>query len=441
MNRTRTSWTIFSAAVLVVLGVMVYFTVRMLSFEETMAHAQANAALEENVRLSLWRMDSTAALIAAAQDKSGGPGRADSTDSTPLSQSQFQSQTAFDRLAANSQTSISVQEYGQRQLLTPKPVQNWQAIEPLLLERIRDILPGARLEPVMPGLNSAGDVRRLASIPARLVVPADDLPSAAVPWNTPLRISLMIAWGCAILATTAVARLLGATLSLSERRGAFAAAVTHELRTPVTTCRMYSEMLATGVITTADDRQHYLETLAAESDRLGHLIENVLTYSRLERRLPLNRQASITVSELLERTLPSLRRRAEQAKLPLNVDFPSWAAQIRCRTDIIAVQQILLNLVDNACKFGKSEINLSTGTAPALLHIRVSDKGPGVDPKQLSRLFVAFGKSKTDAVPGIGLGLYLSRRLARELGGDLEHVISTTGAAFTLTLPHYESMD
>ena len=71
--------------------------------------------------------------------------------------------------------------------------------------------------------------------------------------------------------------------SLSERRGAFVSAVTHELRTPLTTLRMYTEMLADGMVPDEPRRRSYLQTLRAEADRLGHLVENVLAYSRLER--------------------------------------------------------------------------------------------------------------------------------------------------------------
>ena len=69
------------------------------------------------------------------------------------------------------------------------------------------------------------------------------------------------------------------------------------------------------------------------------------------------------------------------------------------------------------------------------MEFRVTDKGPGLDPAASARLFLAFSKSKTDAVPGIGLGLFLSRRLARDLGGDLRHVSVSPGTMFVLTLP------
>jgi signal transduction histidine kinase len=427
MKRTTLTWTLFCAALLLVLGVMLYFTGRMLKFEKSMAEAEARAGLEEKVRLALWRMDSAAALMAPQKQRPAFASNA-IANGPPA-------QSAYERLDIQSQNGLSKQEFDNRRTLNGIPIPDWRQIEPALLDRISDILPGAKLEAVTANDLAETDTRRLASIPARLVVPPDAMPSTALPWNTPVRISLMIAWACALLAAGAIAWLLGAAVSLGERRGAFAAAVTHELRTPVTTCRMYSEMLASGVVQNEQDRQHYLETLVAESDRLGHLIENVLAYSRLERRMSVNCQQSIGVSDLIAQILPSLRRRTEQAKLPLVVDLPEPVGGLSCRTDLTTVQQILLNLVENACKYGKAEIALSAAATASSLCLSVSDRGPGIDAARASRLFVAFDKSKTDTVPGIGLGLYLSRRLARQLGGDLQNVPTHSGATFVLSLP------
>jgi len=331
------------------------------------------------------------------------------------------------------QNKLSVQEYQQREAINPQSPSDWHAIAPHLLGQVCDILPGARLEPIDKA--NPDYTRRLASIPARLVVPEAVFQPPLLPWNTPLRVSLMVAWTCTLVASLAVAVLLRGAMSLSERRGAFVSAVTHELRTPLTTFRMYSEMLANGMVSDPAARQQYLDTLVSESDRLGYLIENVLAYARLERQLSPSRAQTIRIGDLLDRALPSLRRRAEQASLPLDVKIPPEAAARTCATDTIAVQQIMLNLVDNACKYGRTAIEMTIEAAGERMEFRVADRGPGLEPSASARLFQAFSKSKTDAVPGIGLGLFLSRRLARALGGDLQHIAMTPGTAFVLTLP------
>jgi signal transduction histidine kinase len=157
---------------------------------------------------------------------------------------------------------------------------DWTNLRHALLDSIRDLFPEAELEPVThpPGEPSA---RLLASLPVQLLTGSAASTVPAV-W-TPLRMALLVAWVGVLIAGLAVALLLRGTLSLSERRAAFVSAVTHELRTPLTTFKLYSEMLAEGMVTDESRRQGYLATLCAEANRLTHLVDNVLAYARLER--------------------------------------------------------------------------------------------------------------------------------------------------------------
>jgi signal transduction histidine kinase len=231
-------------------------------------------------------------------------------------------------------------------------------------------------------------------------------------------------------------------LTLSERRGAFVSAVTHELRTPLTTLRMYTEMLAEGMIRDDDKRRSYLATLRAEADRLGHLVENVLAYSRIERGRARGHIVTVPLNELIDRVRQRLSERAEQAGMQLLVEPAEGDGRI-VRADPSAVEQILFNLVDNACKYAASAadrtIHLDADGRNGQALIRVRDHGPGISLQDGRRLFRPFCKSAHDAAnsaPGVGLGLALSRRLAREMGGDLcLDERPGDGAAFVLTLP------
>lgn len=424
MSRPASIPIAYFAAVATVLGVMLFFTVKVLGFERSMAQAQASAGLEENVRLALWRMDSAAALLL----KTGGTPVAIGNRNAPLQQGQ-----GPERFEQTQQLAISRQEFQQRETIAQNVGADWHAIEPVLLDSIVDLLPGASLAAVGPEARNPDDTRLLASIPARLVVPASALQAVELPWNTPLRISLVVAWACVLMAAGAVGWLLAGTLALSRRRGDFASAVTHELRTPLTTFRMYAEMLSTDMIQDPLARKQYLNTLVSESDRLGHLIENVLAYSRLENRLSQRHAQALTVEQLLEHGLATLRRRVDQAGLAMEVKVSPEASGTTCRTDAVAVQQILLNLIDNACKYGQTAISLAVDVRAQHVEFVVSDRGTGLAPG--TRIFTAFGKSKSDPIPGIGLGLYLSRKLARDLGGELEHRAGAQGATFVLRLP------
>jgi signal transduction histidine kinase len=225
-------------------------------------------------------------------------------------------------------------------------------------------------------------------------------------------------------------------------------------------------MLAEGMVTDEEKRRRYLGTLRTEAERLSHLIENVLAYARLERGRPGGRVEAIALRDLLGRAEERLARRAEQAGMDLVVEADEATLAATVRADASAVEQILLNLVDNACKYaasasdrrihievaqnGKDRSHESHGShrshfssarrgRPGHVLLRVRDHGPGISVEDARRLFRPFSKSAREAAnsaPGVGLGLALSRRLARAMGGDLRlDPAAGDGACFTLSLP------
>ncbi len=318
---------------------------------------------------------------------------------------------------------------------------DWPALREHLLAEVADLLPNADLRPV---LESDGDERThfLAALPLQLVAPPalDDAPLAA---GSPLRLSLIIVWIGVLLAGAAVGALLLGALKLSERRGTFVSAVTHELRTPLTTFRMYTEMLDEGMVTDEQKRKRYLQVLRGEANRLSHLVENVLAYARLERGRAAQRIEALPLAGLIERIRGRLEERARRDDMRVEVSIPDGEPPLRVTADAGTVEQILLNLVDNACKYANGTddraIRVTGHRNARFAAIRVRDHGPGIPKRRRSRLFRPFSKSAADAAnsaPGIGLGLALSRRLARTMGGDLRFDDRTdTGACFVLTLP------
>lgn len=325
---------------------------------------------------------------------------------------------------------------------------DWPAIKASLLAETRALLPAADLAPVGGDVpvaqlprNEVGHL--MAALPVRLAPGA--APSDASAEFTPITLSLLIAWVCVLCAAGAGALVLAGALSLSERRGAFVSAVTHELRTPLTTFKMYAEMLAEDMVPDAARRKQYLETLRAESVRLGHLVENVLAYARLERGRAMGQVDTVTLEELVARPRERLAARAGQAGMHLIVEpGAEWGALVR--VDPSVVEQVLFNLVDNACKYAvraeDRRIHIQAGRTDGKASLRISDHGPGIDPRTAERLFRAFHKSAREAAnsaPGIGLGLSLSRRLARAMGGDLRPDFTTPGACFLLLLPEDQS--
>ncbi len=316
-------------------------------------------------------------------------------------------------------------------------VLDWPELRRLLLDRVEPVVPASRLEAV--GENDEIDPgRRLALMPARLI-PGPMLETEPIDW-TPLRLSIAAAWVAALLGLVGIGGLLKGAVTLSQRRADFVSAVTHELRTPLTTFRLYTEMLSEDMVP-AEERPSYLATLKREADRLGHLIENVLAFSRLERRSSATRIESVPLGELLEPIVPRLEERAAQEGHTFQMEIASELAREPVRVDRASVEQILFNLVDNACKYAPNPaqpaLQLTAAPHGRFLAIRLHDHGPGIERRERRRIFRPFHRSAARAAgnaPGVGLGLALSRRLARQMGGDLRLAGSEEGASFEVWL-------
>lgn len=323
---------------------------------------------------------------------------------------------------------------------------NWPVVRGALVRAAAEVLPDVDIR-LAAGGRLEDDERRLfrvRGVDLELVPGVVEVLST--PGWSPVRVTLGLAWVAVVCAVLAVGLLLNGAVSLSERRAAFVSAVTHELRTPLTTFKMYSEMLATGMVPDEEQRRRYLETLRAEADRLGYLVENVLAYARIERGSARSRVEPITVQALLDQILPRLQQRAEQAGTRILCSIGHEVSRMVVYVDASAAEQILFNLVDNACKYGTGarvgaapiELEAREGGPRAVL-VRLRDHGPGVSASVASKLFQPFCKSADEAArsaPGVGLGLALSRRLIRSMGGNLHWDVTVRdGACFELSLP------
>lgn len=302
-----------------------------------------------------------------------------------------------------------------------------------LLAEVVDLLPNAQLIP------SAGGTDPLALVSFPLLLQRNESLLAV---STPVSAPLLVGWAAVIVALVTASMLVRGVMRLSERRASFVSAVTHELRTPLTTFRLYSDMLQSGAVK-EEKRGSYLSVLSREADRLSHLVENVLAFSQIERGSARSAVRVTTAAELLEPMRERFESRLITAGMTLEMDLAGEAASAPMKVDAAAVEHILFNLVDNAAKY-------ASGGQPPILSIRVeqcgprieiqaSDHGPGIVTSERSRIFQAFHKSAHEAAeskPGVGLGLALSRRLAKSLGGDLTCRSSDQGGAcFVLSLP------
>jgi len=191
-----------------------------------------------------------------------------------------------------------------------------------------------------------------------------------------------------------------------------------------------------------EERPGYLATLRSEADRLGHLVENVLAFARLERRRP-PAASPIELGPALGSSAERLARRAAEAGLELRTTIAPDARDIEVAIDPLTLERILDNLCDNSCRYaaaGGAPLELSAAGRGRHAVVRWRDHGPGIARAARRRLFRLFQRTAAGGDPaktaGVGLGLALSRQLARRSGGDLRYVEPPGGgAAFELWLP------
>jgi signal transduction histidine kinase len=317
---------------------------------------------------------------------------------------------------------------------------NREALRASLLGRVRDLLPAADLVPVRGGAADPG--RQLALLPLRLE-PGPPSATVASGW-TAARLGLAAASLAILLVAVGTGALLLGALRLARRRDDFVSAVTHELRTPLTTFRMYTEMLDEGMVP-AGKTGEYLATLRAEAERLGQLVENVFAFARLERGGPAARTEVASLSDLFHPIAQHLAADLERRGLDFALHLPAELETESVRVDPVAVERILQNLADNAAKFARRassrpQFEIRVERTDRAIVLIASDDGPGIPRRDRRRLFRPLRRSATRAAaegaPGLGLGLALSRGLARSFGGKLRYLDQTeAGAAFALDLP------
>lgn len=226
-------------------------------------------------------------------------------------------------------------------------------------------------------------------------------------------------------------------VDLSERRSGFVSAVTHELKTPLSNIKMYIEMLEQGIASTPEREQEYYRILGSESSRLSRLINNVLEFSKLEKKQrPLNLQPG-TFEEVIKEFTDILNQKLKMEGFKLNIEKENLKP---FNYDREAMIQILINLVENSIKFGrtsdKKEIFLSVKNEKKSVIISISDTGPGIPGHALKKIFDDFYRvdnSLTRKTGGTGIGLALVKNFVAEMGGTVS-ASNNSGPGCTITL-------
>jgi signal transduction histidine kinase len=220
-------------------------------------------------------------------------------------------------------------------------------------------------------------------------------------------------------------------------RSAFAASMSHELRTPLTQIRMYAEMLRHGLLHSGTETDRALDVIARESGRLGVLVDRALAFAARGARGEPAPAADTAVGDATARATTTLAPMLAERRVTVRATIPDDA---RVTLEGDALHQVLLNLLDNALKYGPDGQTIAVTATPqgARVVVHVDDEGPGIPPRDRERLFAPFvrGTNAGDAT-GSGIGLAIVRDVVRGVGGTVraEDPPTGRGARLTVTLP------
>jgi signal transduction histidine kinase len=235
---------------------------------------------------------------------------------------------------------------------------------------------------------------------------------------------------------------LNRQLTLARQKTDFVSNVSHELKTPLTSIRMFSELLAEGRVTDPAKQRSYLRIITAEAARLTRLINNVLDFARIERGEKKYNFQPCDIVALLRETAESYRPHLEANGFRFACDLPPGPIEFNGDRDALA--QVIVNLLSNAEKYSDSRkeiiMQVTRQTTPLpYVDIQVLDRGLGVPRGSEEKIFEKFYRahdSLSSGIQGSGLGLTLARQIARAHGGDVFFDRRDGGGScFSLRLP------
>jgi signal transduction histidine kinase len=235
---------------------------------------------------------------------------------------------------------------------------------------------------------------------------------------------------------------LNRQLTLARQKTDFVSNVSHELKTPLTSIRMFSELLAEGRVADPAKQRSYLGIITAETARLTRLINNVLDFARLERGEKKYNFQECDLLSIARETAETYRPHLEANGFRFDCALPEAPVRLKCDRDALA--QVLVNLLSNAEKYSgdRKEIELRAcrRTSPLpYLELQVLDRGLGVPKGAGEKIFEKFYRahdSLSSGIQGSGLGLTLARQIARAHGGEVVYEPREGGGScFSLRLP------
>lgn len=256
---------------------------------------------------------------------------------------------------------------------------------------------------------------------------------------------LVIKWLAFILAAVLsigfylMYRLVLGQINLANQQQDFVSSVSHELKTPLTSIRMYGEMLREGWAS-EEKKKSYYDFIFDESERLSRLINNVLLMAKLTRNSQHAELKPRSVAELIDEVKSKISTQLERAEFELTLSCDEQAAKAKLMIDADWFSQIMINLVDNAIKFSaQAEIKKVELSCQQLsdgkIQFKVRDFGPGIDKQQMKKIFQLFYRSESELTRetvGTGIGLALVHQMIVNMNGQIDVVNIEPGVEFSL---------
>ena len=226
---------------------------------------------------------------------------------------------------------------------------------------------------------------------------------------------------------------------LNQLKSYFVSSVSHELQTPLTSIKMFAELLRTKKKISQKDKTEYLEIIEGESGRLSRLIKNVLDFSKMERGVKEYNFSKINLIDKIEDVLRSMKYQLDQHGYEVDLNLSEQKLIIPADGD--AIVEALTNLISNAIKYSRDEkyISISASIEDNFAVIHVKDKGIGISLEEQDRIFDTFYRAedeKIQSLAGAGLGLTIIRHIVEAHNGKIEVESSPgKGSKFSLYLP------
>ncbi len=298
------------------------------------------------------------------------------------------------------------------------------------------LLAGERLARTHAAVRAAGE----SQLPWTLYIASGEAPSAAglLARQRFLLLGLAVMVLFLIVGTYFIARAIRREAEVGRMQSDFVSAVSHEFRSPLTSIRHLSEILAMGRAPSEERRQVYYETLVSEASRLQRLVESLLNFGRMEAGARQYRFEEMDASSLVERVVSEFEPQIAGAGRHIE---RKGAAGCRIEADPEAISVALRNLVDNAIKYspGYPTVWVEWGEEAGYVAIRVRDRGPGIadsERKAIFRKFVRGSAAAAANVKGSGVGLAMVRHIVAAHRGEIRVASeSGKGSTFTMILP------